>query len=201
MGDQRKEAYVAPLTRSRFLGSLYVTELALVVLSLSIARFVQGSFFPYGFRLTAENLLLGLLLAIPPALLVLSTTIGPISKIALVKSSMANITGRLKQVLGFSIQSLTAFDIVLLSAVAGFAEELFFRGLLQSFLGVTGAAIVFGLLHALTPAYFVMATAIGLYFGYLYEATGNLLLPMVSHAAYDVFALYLLQRHLFLRES
>ncbi len=193
MGDEQKRKHARPLTRSRFLGSLYVTELVLVVLSLGIARFSHSSFFPYGFMLTAEKLLLGLLLAIPLVLLVLMASTGPVSKVDLIKRAMDNITGRLKQVLGSSLQSLTAIDIVLMSTAAGFAEELFFRGLLQSHLGVIGAAIIFGLLHALTPAYFVMATAIGLYFGYLYEATGNLLIPMVSHAAYDIFALTLLQ--------
>ena len=81
----------------------------------------------------------------------------------------------------------------MLSCAAGIAEELFFRGMIQSFAGLWWTALIFGLLHALTPAYFVIATAIGLYFGYLYEVTGNLLIPMVSHAAYDIFALYLLR--------
>lgn len=201
MGDQQKRVHARPLTRSRFLGSLYVTELVLVVLSLGIARFTDSNFFPYGFELTAEKLLLGLLSAIPLVLLVLMASTGPVSKIGLVKRAMDNITDRLRQVLGSSVQSLTAIDIVLLSAVAGFAEELFFRGLLQSHLGVIGAAIVFGLLHALTPTYFVMATVIGLYFGYLYEATGNLLIPMVSHAAYDIFALILLRSQFARRQS
>ncbi len=193
MNKNNEETPVKALSRERFLGLLYITELILLLLSLVIARLASGRYFPYGFSLSAENILLGLLAAVPVAVLILLATIGPISEMDLVARSMGKITTRLKQILGSSIQSLTAFDIVLPSAFAGIGEEIFFRGLLQSYVGVIGAAIVFGLLHALTPTYFVLATAIGLYFGYLYETTGNLLIPMVSHAAYDIFALYLLR--------
>jgi membrane protease YdiL (CAAX protease family) len=182
-----------PLTRKRFLGSLYLTELVLVLLSLGVARLVEGRYLPFAVQWSAEALLLGLLSAVPLALLILLASYGPVSRITLIEQAMNRITDRLRQVLGASIRSLTAVDIVLLSLAAGVAEELFFRGLLQSYIGVIGSALVFGLLHALTPAYFVMATAIGLYFGYLYEIGGNLLIPMAGHAMYDIFALYLLQ--------
>ena len=181
------------LTRSRFLLSLYLTELALIALAVIVTSLSGRGLFPFGFALTAESLLLGVLSAIPLALLVIIATLGPVSRLGWIRRSMAGITERLRQVLGSTLQSLTALDIVLLSAAAGFAEEMFFRGLLQSYIGIIGSAVVFGLLHALTPAYFVMATAIGLYFGYLYETSGNLLIAMTGHAIYDIFALYLLR--------
>jgi len=193
MDDQPQGRQPRTLTRSQFLKTLYLTELALVVLSFVITGLTDQRLFPFGFTFAAESLLLGLGSAVPIALLVLLASVGPVSQLGWIKRAMAGIKDRLKQVLGSTMLSLTAVDIVLLSAAAGFAEELFFRGLLQSYIGVIGSAFVFGLLHALTPAYFVMATAIGLYFGYLYEVSGNLLIPMVGHAVYDVFALYLLR--------
>ncbi len=76
---------------------------------------------------------------------------------------------------------------------AGVGEELLFRGLLQDGLsGVIGplaalitASAVFGLAHAVSPAYFVIASVIGVYLGGLYLATGNLLVPIVVHFVYD----------------
>jgi len=84
---------------------------------------------------------------------------------------------------------------------AGIGEELLFRGVIQAGLeGLIGpmaalgvASLVFGLAHALTTAYFVLTCLMGLYLGWLYQATGNLLLPIMVHFLYDwvVLAWYL----------
>lgn len=85
----------------------------------------------------------------------------------------------------------------LISLAAGVGEELLFRGVVQHGLtGLTGpvaglaaTALLFGLAHAITPAYFVLTTIAGLYLGALYLATGNLLLPILVHFLYDWIAL------------
>lgn len=87
--------------------------------------------------------------------------------------------------------------VILAAALAGFGEELLFRGVLQAALvepigpwpAVFLAAVVFGLLHAVSRAYFVVATAMGLYLGALYQLTGNLVLASLVHALYDWFAI------------
>ena len=85
------------------------------------------------------------------------------------------------------------------------AEELLFRGLVQGLLrenygvvpGVVCAAIAFGLVHypALSGggspgAYVLVAVLAGLVLGGLYEYTGNLLVPIAVHGAWNatVFA-------------
>ena len=91
--------------------------------------------------------------------------------------------------------------VVLVCLLAGLGEELLFRGFLQAWLsqlispwiGVALAAVAFGLLHFLSFTYFVVATALGLYLGVLYELTGNLLIVCLVHALYDWVAIrYLL---------
>ena len=82
---------------------------------------------------------------------------------------------------------------------AGFGEELLFRGVFQYGLveqldvplaaGIGVTAIVFGLLHAVTPLYIVLAALASVYFGSLYAAYGNLAIPIVTHAVYDIGAL------------
>lgn len=87
--------------------------------------------------------------------------------------------------------------VILASLLAGFGEELLFRGVLQAWLtGSMGpwpalglAAVVFGLMHAVSRAYFVVATVMGLYLGLLYQLSGNLLLACLVHALYDWFAI------------
>ena len=77
------------------------------------------------------------------------------------------------------------------------SEEWLFRGVFQSkmslifgneiALAVSG--LVFGLLHAVTPVYALLAGAASVFFGYLYNSSQNLAVPMICHAVYDVGAL------------
>lgn len=77
--------------------------------------------------------------------------------------------------------------------IAGIGEELLFRGVIQAGLsGLLGpvtalaiASLLFGMAHALTAAYFVLTCLVGLYLGWLYQATGNLLVPITVHFLYD----------------
>jgi membrane protease YdiL (CAAX protease family) len=78
-----------------------------------------------------------------------------------------------------------------LGLAAGVGEEWLFRGVLQYELGndvlaVGVTSIVFGALHAVTPLYAFLASAVSIYFGWLYLATGNLALPMACHSFYDL---------------
>ena len=93
------------------------------------------------------------------------------------------------------------FDLAAVSLVAGIGEELLFRGLVQGglaqwigppwgdWIGLGVAGVVFGLLHPITRAYAVMAGAIGLYLGGLWMFSGNLLVPVTTHAMYDFLVL------------
>jgi membrane protease YdiL (CAAX protease family) len=100
------------------------------------------------------------------------------------------------------MRPLTVPDFVVISLLAGAGEEGVFRGILQGYLsGVMGevpaliaAAALFGLLHFITPLYAVLATLMGLYLGWLFLATGNLVVPMIVHALYDLAALLYLVR-------
>jgi len=86
---------------------------------------------------------------------------------------------------------------LMLAVAAGSGEEMLFRGVLQrsisdiggNFVGLGVASIIFGVLHFLTPAYALIATASGFYFGWLYLFSGNLLVPILAHSFYDFIAL------------
>lgn len=93
--------------------------------------------------------------------------------------------------------------VIVVSALAGVGEELLFRGVLQAGLaGLTGpwpavalAGLAFGLAHSLSRAYFILATAMGLYLGALYHLSGSLFVPVAVHALYDALAIaYMLCR-------
>lgn len=102
-------------------------------------------------------------------------------------------------------------ELAVISVLAGLGEEMLFRGVLQAalaewlggHLGVGGGegaalaarlslimvAILFGLAHAVNRSYAILAGVIGLYLGWLWMVTGELLLPIAVHALYDFLAL------------
>jgi membrane protease YdiL (CAAX protease family) len=96
--------------------------------------------------------------------------------------------------------SNTVLDLAIISVVAGIAEEMLFRGVLQTVLiewvgpwpGVAAASLVFGLAHLLTATYAVIVTLAGAYLGTIYLMTGNLMVAIMAHAVYDFIALWYL---------
>ena len=85
------------------------------------------------------------------------------------------------------------WQLALIAALAGFGEELLFRGLLQMGLypyvnewhAILISSLIFGLAHAVTPTYCVLAFLISVYLGFLFVHTENLCVPIAIHALYD----------------
>jgi uncharacterized protein len=93
-------------------------------------------------------------------------------------------------------------QLAVVGAVAGIGEELLFRGVMQPLVsdllgniaGVAITSVIFGLLHAVTRTYAVLAFLVSAYLGWLAIATDDLLGPTLTHAIYDFFALVYLTR-------
>ncbi len=87
---------------------------------------------------------------------------------------------------------------VLVSLCAGIGEELFFRGVIQGEAGIIIASLAFSFLHfgrAATKYALVVFvyTVIGFYFGFLASYSDSLLVPIISHAVYDLGAILYLR--------
>ncbi len=86
---------------------------------------------------------------------------------------------------------------VALSSSVG--EELLFRSVLGSFVGLVPQALVFGLVHQLPGrarfTWVAWATIMGLMLGALFQATGSLLGPVLAHATINGIGLSSLRRH------
>lgn len=95
-------------------------------------------------------------------------------------------------------------DLFGIALLAGLGEEMLFRGVLQeafarwfnNWAGVAMASLLFGLLHAITFTYALLATIMGAYLGcvWLYVADHNLLAVIIAHALYDFVVLLWLLR-------
>ncbi len=84
------------------------------------------------------------------------------------------------------------------AVIAPVAEEVFFRGVLQTVLGnvlrrrgaaIIMASILFGVVHLGQPQAVPALVAMGLILGYAYERTGALLVPIAAHAAFNLKSL------------
>ncbi len=96
----------------------------------------------------------------------------------------------------------TPLRIVLMALFAGIFEELLFRGVLQTatakltpmFVAILVSNLIFGAVHWRTALYALIAGLVGVWIGILFAITGNLLTPIVTHAAYDLVALIVTAR-------
>ena len=98
-------------------------------------------------------------------------------------------------------------QIFLICVLAGIGEELFFRGLMQDGIvhgiggtvglicGIVISSLFFGAAHLITPTYGIIAFFMSLYFAALFLWSGNILVPIITHALYD----YCVIRFLLLR--
>lgn len=95
-------------------------------------------------------------------------------------------------------------DLLILASIAGLSEELLFRGVIQPWIesswgmtaGLVAGNIIFGMAHAVTPLYAVLAALVGVYLSLSLDFGGdrNLLVPIIIHGLYDFLAFIALMR-------
>lgn len=152
--------------------------------ALLLAEYFDIDFFPLSLN-PVQDVLIGTAGAVVPFILFLLTISEKARKLPLLGSLRETV---LVQVREFFLHTKLV-DLVLISLIAGFAEEMLFRGVLQARYGIIAASAVFGLLHCVSPAYFIVATLMGLYIGGAFILSGNLLVPIQMHFIYDLAAL------------
>jgi uncharacterized protein len=111
------------------------------------------------------------------------------------------------------MRTCSVVELAAIAVLAGFGEEMLFRGVLQAALSdgtrhvldvwtglgdcptaagwvaILMVAFLFGMAHAVNGSYAVLAGLIGVYLGWLWMASGQLLLPIATHTIYDFLAL------------
>jgi hypothetical protein len=117
---------------------------------------------------------------------------------------IVKIKNTLFETLGPGLYRYHWTDLLILASIAGLSEELLFRGVIQPWIesswgmtaGLVGGNIIFGLAHAVTPLYAVLAALVGVYLSLSMDYGGdrNLLIPVVIHGLYDFLAFVALMR-------
>ena len=114
---------------------------------------------------------------------------------------LVELRRQIDQLLGTLFRHHTLAELALVAIAAGVGEELLFRGVLQPLLqqwtqpmvAILSVGMLFGLAHAMSATYFVLASLAGIYLGWLALACGNLVPPMLAHGLYDFIALWYLR--------
>ena len=170
--------------RSKLLGLALLVEGVAFILALVLARLWGIALFPL-FDNLMRDCLIGTTAALIPFALFCFSLSEKARAIPIIRSLRKTIIDDIRSLFA----SATFIDICLISLMAGVAEELLFRGVIQAKWGLLAASILFGVLHAVTPAYVILAAVIGLYIGLLYHVFQSLLIPIQLHCIYDFGAL------------
>lgn len=168
----------------RLLSLVFITEGAAFGLALLLARWFGIELFP----LTSDfagDVVKGTLAALPPLALFICLLSRGANRIPGLSSLRRKVLGDVR----FLFMDAGVVELVLISVCAGFAEELFFRGVLQTKFGIVAASLIFGLVHFVSPSYVLAASAMGFYIGVVFRISGHLLMPMQLHFIYDLGAL------------
>jgi membrane protease YdiL (CAAX protease family) len=185
---------------------------------------VKGSVPPALVGVVAEAALLGLALLLArwwgiglighvgigwPALAAsLGLTVPPVALLGVMLRSRSpwalDLVRTVDQLAEHLLERASPLGLLALAVAAGAGEEALFRGVLQTAVqtplgpvaavGLVGA--LFGAVHAISIAYALIAAGMGVYLGTIFAATGNLLIPVIVHASYDLVALLVFRRRI-----
>ncbi|WP_206028441.1 CPBP family intramembrane glutamic endopeptidase [Thalassoroseus pseudoceratinae] len=185
------------MNRVQFLKNALFVEGGLVVLGAGLA-FFTGLWDEIRIEWTSMAVLAGVSWTIPLLLVYGVIDRFPVGGLRDVQDFLWNTFGPI-------LRQMRWYDILLISILAGWGEELVFRGVLQTQVEHWGwpqpavwltTNLIFGLMHAVTPWYVVLAAIAGCYFSFLLDVTGerNLLVPIIVHALYDFVVLMYIAR-------
>jgi membrane protease YdiL (CAAX protease family) len=176
------------LTHGQFLISAGIFEGALLLIAF-VAGWVTGTNPTLWLQWRSEDFVLGLAATLPMLALL---AICMLSR----SSGMLQIRKFLRETIGVFLARCRLIDLILLALLAGVCEEIFFRGFLYAWVAVMLTNLLFGLAHAVTPVYAMLAAFLGLYLTALVasDSTPNLLIPITAHTLYDLVAFYVIIR-------
>jgi hypothetical protein len=186
------------MTTKHFALTAAVFEGSLIVVAMGLG-WLLGQPPLRTFHLEARDLALGIAATLPPLAMFWLCLKVPLP-------AFRTIVQILDETLVPMFRDCRLDQLAILSVLAGLGEEMLFRGVIQAamaqeiggprgmWLGLAAAAVLFGILHLITPTYALLAGLIGLYLGGLWLLCDNLLAPITTHALYDFVVLVYLVR-------
>ncbi|WP_200411228.1 CPBP family intramembrane glutamic endopeptidase [Virgibacillus salexigens] len=160
---------------------LIISQFVLIFISLAGSFILFDSFFRDWLRLFAWDNQDILYYGVLPGLIIVGVDLLLIRFLPPSYYDDGGINDRL-----FRNQSVTF--IILISLMVAFAEEILFRGVLQTSFGYLIASFIFALVHLRylrKPVLLIGVLLISFYIGYLFHLTENLVVTIVAHFIVD----------------
>ena len=181
------------MQKSIFLQILSYFTAGIIVVTLFLNKSFFNSYFPHQIRVDFHFLFLSIAFS-----LILTSTMYLVIKYdtLIIPGILSKLRSNIKEL----ILKITTIEVVYISFLAGFSEELLFRGFLQPLIGIAFTSILFGVAHFITLGYFILATAIGFFLGGAFNYSSNILVPIMVHSLYNIFAFKLLAK-IFINEE
>jgi membrane protease YdiL (CAAX protease family) len=176
------------ISRSTLLLMTFLLEGLAFATALVLSKLFGIQLFPFTERAFRDIITAALGTVFPLVVFMFSLSLKA-EKIPLIRSLRKTMITQIKGI--FSNTGLV--DIIVISLIAGIAEEMLFRGILQAKFGIVVASVLFGLVHFVTPVYVFVTILMGLYIGLFYLVFGSLLIPVLLHFFYDFGALVYLR--------
>jgi membrane protease YdiL (CAAX protease family) len=186
----------APINQQNFFKTACLFEGSLVVIAMIIGWLTDINPFA-SIHYSEAAVFNGIVATIPLFLIFMALYQTPLASLQQIRKTLLDTLGPL-------MARYSKSDLFILAAIAGITEEILFRGTLQPWLehhwgmtaGLIGSNIIFGLVHAVTPMYALLAASVGIYLGLLldYGDQRNLLTPIVVHGFYDFLAFLVIMR-------
>ncbi|MFD2445892.1 CPBP family intramembrane glutamic endopeptidase [Bacillus sp. CGMCC 1.16607] len=186
---KRYQNMVEELTEKELIFHLYATQVILLIISIFLGLliykdlwFVFSLFDWSDFSILSVGITAGLFI-------VLFDLIG----MKLLPKSLYDDGGLNEKI----FQNRNVFHIAIISLIVAFSEELLFRGIIQTKLGLITGSIVFALVHyRYLFNWFLFINIISLSFviGFIYQWTGNLAVTFIMHFIVDFLLGFLLMK-------
>lgn len=166
-----------------------LAPLAMAVVGAALAYFATGSIPNVKDWPVPQDLALGALAA--------SLTMGLVTLLYKMFPRFERALRRSGTQVGMDALEVAGYPVMLVVVtMAGFGEELLFRGGLQPIIGIVPAALIFGFSHGGWRremwAYVLAAALAGSIFGVAYQLTSDIWVPIAAHALHNIMSTFLL---------
>jgi membrane protease YdiL (CAAX protease family) len=175
-------------TRIRIITFAFLSEIALLGAALFCVQYFRIDIPPLTDHVP-RDLLISIAGSVPPLALFFFIVSKKAAQLSLLKGMRNIVLHDVRNIFSHS----RLIDLIMISLAAGIAEELLFRGVLQSKFGIVPSSILFGLVHFISPLYMIITAVMGFYLGAFLYMYDNLTIPVMIHFFYDLGALVYLR--------
>lgn len=195
MNKKKYEQLIEQLSDQELRKHLYLTQILLIIISILFGLFVfkENSTFFEHFHYNLREWLLGILLGVGVVLL-------DIFLMKVLPDDYLDDGGLNKRI----FSTIHFGKIAFIAAIVAFSEEILFRGILQSNLGLLISSMLFALVHyryLFNKYLFINIVFLSFFIGWIFDMTNNLWVTIWMHFTIDFLLGSIIRYQLFMTKK